>query len=440
MTATIDSLTGGGRFPVVVACSGGRDSVVLADAAVRGGYPSILLGHIDHGLRPERETQADRVVVRELAGRLGVPCVVKTVAPGLLDARGKGGGTEERARVHRYRLLKLIAEETGGDAIIATAHHRGDQAETILMRILAGRSPLTSITIPERREDDSGRIAIIRPLLNVDPDLIAAYANLHGLKWHEDSSNLETRYLRNFVRRTVLPSARLRFPGVADSLSEFGAEVESLREAVSGMIPSAAWGSYNEDRSWSVPIARLAALPFPAIELVLRSAVYRISGDNRLSFAGVRDFLRRYFADGKKKGGGSVIVSDIRVSIHDERIVVRRAVVPIIESGYLFVVPKDEPVVIDGASVEMGYFRSPSEREVVWGPVVPPVVVRSSRPGDRLYRKDQETRGNGKTVVEDMAGTLGEFSNDGKEILGPGNERVADVTSQRPYIRVQFNS
>ncbi len=440
VTATIDSLTGGKRPPVILACSGGRDSVVLADAVVRGGYPSVILGHINHGLRPDDETRADRRVVTALARRLGIECVLREVTIGLLDATGDGEGVEARARFHRYRLLHAIAEEAGDGAVIVTAHHRGDQAETILMRILSGRSPFSAVSIPVWRAGVSGSTAILRPLLNIHPELIAAYAAKHNLIWHDDSTNEDNRYLRNYVRNALIPQVGHRFPGIADSLVNLGTDIEALRNALTALIPAAAWGSYEGEDRWSVPVSEVSELPFAAMELIFRSAVHRVSADNRLSFAAVRDFLHRSFAEDGAGPGGSTAVSDIVVSIQDGSIVVQRAVVPIIESGYLFVVPKDEPVVFAGMTVELGDSRSGTVKDIHWGPVTPPVVVRSSRAGDRLYRKAKETGGKGSSVVEDIAGTVGEFSNDGKDVVGPGQERNTDDTPRGPYIRVQFNS
>ncbi|MFW6229145.1 MAG: tRNA lysidine(34) synthetase TilS, partial [Alkalispirochaeta sp.] len=195
---------------VVVAVSGGIDSVVLLDLVVSAGYRSVVAAHIDHGIRSRSEREEDRRVVRDHADRLDVPFAERMIPEGLVESRAarSGESVEAIARSERYRLLREIAASIQADhPTILTAHHRDDQAETVLMRIVSGRSPFESLgiaparSIPEEwsrektgssresREAQTPSIRIVRPLLEVSRERLLRYAAERGLSWHTDSTN-----------------------------------------------------------------------------------------------------------------------------------------------------------------------------------------------------------------------------------------------------------
>ena len=173
----------------VVAVSGGVDSVVLLDLLRL--YPGVKLtvAHFDHGIRDD--SHLDRAHVEALARRYRVPFVYD-------KGRLGPGASEAEARQARYAFLKRAQEMTEADAVV-TAHHENDVLETAVINLLrgTGRKGLSSLTNGE---------GIIRPLLDVPKSEIIDYAKRHRLSWREDSTNVDTRYLRNRIRHEVLPS------------------------------------------------------------------------------------------------------------------------------------------------------------------------------------------------------------------------------------------
>lgn len=197
--------------PVLVAVSGGVDSIVLLDLLRDLGHPCTV-AHVDHGLRGA-ESAADSAFVQEHCDRLGVPCVAV-----LVDVRAHvGGGTSVQmaARELRYQALKAIALGRGLPAV-ALAHHRDDAIETFLLELMRGGLG----TIPVR----SG--TFVRPLLGVGRAAIEAHARAQGLRWREDPTNHAPTYLRNRVRHELLPLLESLSPGVRRVL---GRSLERLR-------------------------------------------------------------------------------------------------------------------------------------------------------------------------------------------------------------------
>jgi tRNA(Ile)-lysidine synthase len=108
---------------------------------------------------------------------------------------------QEAARNLRYRALEAIAYEIGAQRI-ATAHHLDDQAETVLLRVIRGSGVDGLAGIPE----SSGDGRVVRPLLRVGREEILSYAQQRGIRWREDSSNADSRYARNRLRRDWIPA------------------------------------------------------------------------------------------------------------------------------------------------------------------------------------------------------------------------------------------
>ena len=168
----------------LAAVSGGIDSVVLLDMLVTAGAHKVTVAHFDHGIRDD--SAADARFVEELAAHYGVPCVTARAELGR-------GASEAAARQARYVFLEREANARG--AVIATAHHADDVAETIALNLTRGTGwrGLAVLDHPER----------IRPLLTMTKAELRAYALAHRLEWVEDSTNAELTYLRNRLRRVI---------------------------------------------------------------------------------------------------------------------------------------------------------------------------------------------------------------------------------------------
>ncbi len=184
---------------VIAAVSGGPDSVFLLHALHELGL-KIEVAHFDHQTR-NGASSSDAAFVRDLAERLGLPFHFES-RPIEREAVDAGVSFETYARQVRYEFFVRIALERGCNAI-ATGHQADDQAETVLFRILRGASPRGLGGIPPVRWE--GPVRVIRPLLACTRAEILAYLNERGLGYCRDTTNTDTRYLRNRVRHELLP-------------------------------------------------------------------------------------------------------------------------------------------------------------------------------------------------------------------------------------------
>ena len=197
-----------------VGLSGGLDSSVLLHvlAGLREALGFELTAiHVSHGLIPGSAAWAQPCA--RLCERLDVPFSVREV----VVRRDHPGGLEAAAREARHAALGADA----GGALLVLAHHRDDQAETVLFRALRGAGVRGSggMRVFDARADGLG---IWRPLLEVPRRDLQAYATARALDWVEDPSNQDLRFSRNFLRLDVLPRIELRQPGAAAALARTG--------------------------------------------------------------------------------------------------------------------------------------------------------------------------------------------------------------------------
>lgn len=191
-----------------VGLSGGLDSVVLLHALVSLQLPVPLTAvHVHHGLSPRADAWQRHC--EALCRALDVPLRVERVG-----VERAGEGVEAAARRARYRVFAdLLAE---GDALLL-AHHRDDQAETLLLRLLRASGPRGLGAMAPERDLGPGRL--LRPLLEVGRADLQAYARDRDLAWVEDESNRDTRFDRNYLRHQVLPVLQQRWPEAPAQLS-----------------------------------------------------------------------------------------------------------------------------------------------------------------------------------------------------------------------------
>ena len=183
---------------ILCAVSGGRDSVCLLDYLWRLGQErgfSVAAAHLNHGMRPT--AQRDEELVRRLCRQRDIPFYTEKVDVYVLCDAWRLT-VEETGRRARYEFLRRTAASIGA-ASIATAHHREDQAETVLLQLLRGTGPQGLTGIPPVRE------GIIRPLLDTPRAAIDAYIAAHDLPYVTDETNLDTHYARNRLRLEIMP-------------------------------------------------------------------------------------------------------------------------------------------------------------------------------------------------------------------------------------------
>lgn len=169
----------------VLAVSGGVDSMVLLDVLRQKPDVELIVAHFNHGIRPD--SQKDEKLVAGVAKKYDLPFEAGHGSLGTAVSEGE-------AREARYKFLESVAEKFSARGI-TTAHHQDDSIETAFINILrgTGRTGLSSISSSK----------IHRPMLRVPKKEILAYAKKNNIVWREDSTNSDTRYLRNYIRAHI---------------------------------------------------------------------------------------------------------------------------------------------------------------------------------------------------------------------------------------------
>ncbi|MCI8335826.1 MAG: tRNA lysidine(34) synthetase TilS [Peptococcaceae bacterium] len=210
---------------VIVAVSGGADSMALLHFLHEQGKAwgiQVVGAHLDHCLRGTAST-ADRNLVIAYCKEAGIPLFSKACRVQQLADDSEDHNLESAARAARYDFLSEVAG-LYDDAVIATAHHLDDQAETILMHLLrgSGMQGLGGMQAKNNR--------IIRPFLAVTKEEILAYCRAYGLAYCTDESNFDTAYLRNYIRWQLMPLCRQCNPQVTAVLGQLGEICEAENE------------------------------------------------------------------------------------------------------------------------------------------------------------------------------------------------------------------
>jgi len=261
---------------IVVAVSGGPDSVcllnVLHELKDKLGI-ELVVAHFNHGLRPG-EDEAETRFVESLALSYNLPFEEKRVN---LSIKAGNSSFEEMARHARYVFLEEVKERLAAQKI-AVGHNLNDQAETVLMRLLRGSGPSGLAGIPPCR--DKG---IIRPLIEISRDKIESYLDGRGLTYVTDSSNLETRYLRNKIRLDLLPRLEKYQPRIVELL---GQTAEIMRNDEAWFeIKAADWvktkAKIKIDSEIHFPLSSFIKLPYALKNRVVRYAIKMTGGNLR---------------------------------------------------------------------------------------------------------------------------------------------------------------
>jgi tRNA(Ile)-lysidine synthase len=236
---------------VLVACSGGADSLALAAAAVfvapRLGLRAGLIS-IDHGLQPGSAERAKEVASwAASAGLEPAEAVPVTVAD-------RPGGPEAAARDARYEALVAAAHRLGASTVLL-GHTRDDQAETVLLALARGAGPRGLAGMPPRRVVSN--VTLLRPLLDVSREQTRQACAALGLTPWEDPHNTDPAYARARVRATALPAlVDVLGPAVVANLARsarlLAADAEALDELAANAAPTEDGG---------LPVPALAELP-----------------------------------------------------------------------------------------------------------------------------------------------------------------------------------
>jgi tRNA(Ile)-lysidine synthase len=201
------------RADVAVAASGGRDSTALLHATVAAGRElgiQVHALHVHHGLQPQADGWAAQV--RAQCRRWGASFHWTR-----LDGRPAAAESVEAwARRERYAALARMARAAGCDAVLL-AHHRRDQAETVLLQLMRGAGARGLAAMPVAAQRDG--ITWLRPWRDRPREAIEAYVRRHRLAWVDDRSNDDPRFARNRLRLDVWPALERAFPGAEAALA-----------------------------------------------------------------------------------------------------------------------------------------------------------------------------------------------------------------------------
>lgn len=210
---------------VAVAASGGRDSTALLHATVRaarGAGLRVVALHVHHGLNANAEgwqAHVQRQCARWARAGWPVACLTRRLA----GAPRAGESVEAWARNGRYAALAEMAAEAGA-TLVLLAHHRRDQAETLLLQALRGSGPAGLAAMPGAAQRRG--LTWARPWLDMPADAIAAYVARHRLTHIDDDSNADTRYDRNRLRHAVWPALVAAFPHAEATLAQAARQVQ----------------------------------------------------------------------------------------------------------------------------------------------------------------------------------------------------------------------
>lgn len=220
------------RSTIAVAYSGGLDSTVLLYLASRyakaHGLP-IHAFHVHHGLSSSADAWADHCRIQ--ARRFGVILEVANV----LVADSRKRGVEEAARIARYNALGDLCRSKGVPLLL-TAHHRDDQAETVLLQLMrgAGMPGLSGMPAFQTQHELLGvDIALGRPLLDLSRHELEQYALQFDLPHVTDDSNSDVRYMRNAVRHDIAPVMERHFAGFSEFVARSAAHAQTAQTLLS---------------------------------------------------------------------------------------------------------------------------------------------------------------------------------------------------------------
>ncbi|HHV63735.1 MAG TPA: tRNA lysidine(34) synthetase TilS [Peptococcaceae bacterium] len=282
---------------ILIAVSGGPDSVALAHILYRYTQDSpeqnlaLYISHVNHQVRKEAAAEAE--LVRNLAEDWGVPFILHEFKAKEYAASCQKS-FQEAAREWRYARFKEDMVKYGCN-LLATAHHLGDQAETVLYRLLRGSGTAGLAGIYPAKE------GIIRPLLGIRKEDLIAYCHENGLPYALDKSNYEPFYARNRIRLELIPELENKYnKKIQEAL---GRTAELLRwdeDYISSQV-SQAWVKYGKQKGHGSYLLAAEAweLPPAILSRLLRLSAALLSGEPR----GIEyKFIKLLMKEGRKTG------------------------------------------------------------------------------------------------------------------------------------------
>ena len=290
---------------VCVGFSGGLDSAVLLDLLAKRGTPLVAALHVHHGLSPNADHWAE-FCARVCSAR-GVPLAVERVNV----PRDSGEGLEAAARAARYGAYAKRPEP-----YVALAHHRDDQAETVLLQLMRGTGLRGIAAMPEMRPLAGSSAKLYRPLLAVTRAEIREYANDARLEWIEDESNASSAHDRNYLRHDVAPLLDARFPGWREAAARFSRHAGAANDLLDDLARHD--GVTPGVETLAIVPALSPARRANALRVFLATNGVAMPGEARLTEMARQLFGARADAQVRIEHGG-VVLARFRDRIHMER-------------------------------------------------------------------------------------------------------------------------
>ena len=271
-----------GHCPLLVAVSGGQDSVCLLHvlAKLQSQLKTKLhVAHLNHQLRGA-ESKADAQYVSDLAHRLGIPATIEQRDVKAYQVRERVS-LEEAAREVRYTFLAEVAKSIGTDRV-AVGHTSDDHIETVLMHLIRGTGTrgLRGLQPISRWQSSTSHLPIVRPLLEVSREETASYCHEHQLMPRVDASNLSLSPLRNRIRHQLLPLLRSYNPGMVEALLRT-ARIAADDLAFLDRETAGLWGKIAQRQENTIVLdrARFLELPSALKRHLLRAAIEALLGN-----------------------------------------------------------------------------------------------------------------------------------------------------------------
>ena len=218
---------------IALGLSGGVDSIVLFHLLVtkyKESYKELVAFHINHGLREESYEEAE--FVENFVKNYNVKFYKKELNMNDL-VRDSHTSEEMLARKLRYEAFEEMSSLEGGVKLV-TAHHKNDQVENILMRLLSGRSMDYNLMIEE--QTTIGNLEVYRPLLNILKIDLEQYAAKNNLKYYVDSTNFDTDYTRNNIRHNIVPLLNDVNAASFDNLINFSSYYQNINTELKNKV------------------------------------------------------------------------------------------------------------------------------------------------------------------------------------------------------------
>ncbi|MFC4280371.1 tRNA lysidine(34) synthetase TilS [Thalassotalea piscium] len=251
---------------LVIACSGGVDSLVLlyeVASLVKAKVikNKITVCYVNHGLSEHAVTWHN--FVQQHCHKLSLAFIGKRVH---ID-KNANQSLEAQARDARYRALYDVA---GNKGIVITAHHQDDQIETFFLALKrgSGLKGLSSMSTYGSLQTESGSLALLRPLLTISRQCIEDRAKALSLEWVEDESNLDQQFDRNFLRQTIIPMLAQRWPGIGQSIARTTEHCQDAQQLIDDVASNDLHQCLNQDNE--LDVKKLLTLSSSRFNYVIR--------------------------------------------------------------------------------------------------------------------------------------------------------------------------